>query len=182
MYLCILGRKGQGKTTLCRKLLSESRRAVVVDVLNEYNMPVIGIDELVALKKQSDFRVRVCCEDLAEVPLALARLPTRSLVVLDELGLYSGPTQPMPELERLYRFGRHLEVRLVAVARRPTELPRIVTALTDCWAIFKTTEPRDLAFLRASGLNISGVESLEQGEFLFFRPSGDRERVTLLSV
>jgi len=68
-----------------------------------------------------------------------------TLVVLDELDLYGINDF---RLSFLYRFGRHKNIDIIAVARRFYDLPVYARALTDEFYLFQITEERDLSYLK----------------------------------
>jgi hypothetical protein len=74
-----------------------------------------------------------------------ANIKKSTLVVFDEIDLYG---KNNPYISFLYRFGRHKNIEIIAVARRFYDLPVIVRALTDKFFLFQITEERDLNYLR----------------------------------
>jgi len=68
-----------------------------------------------------------------------------SLVIFDEIDLYGKDDF---RIAHLYKFGRHKNIDIIAVARRFYDLPVIVRALTDEFHLFQITEERDLSYLR----------------------------------
>lgn len=68
-----------------------------------------------------------------------------TLVLFDEIDLYGKGDF---RISHLYKFGRHKNIDIIAVARRFYDLPVIVRALTDEFYLFQITEERDLSYLR----------------------------------
>jgi hypothetical protein len=68
-----------------------------------------------------------------------------SLVVFDEIDLYGKDDF---RIAHLYKFGRHKNIDIIAVARRFYDLPVYVRALTDEFHLFQITEERDLSYLK----------------------------------
>lgn len=68
-------------------------------------------------------------------------------LAIDEIDLWTKPNYTPPELERLVRYGRHHAVDLLVVARRPVDVPRLVTSQADVLFTYRQTEPADLKWL-----------------------------------
>jgi DNA helicase HerA-like ATPase len=51
-------------------------------------------------------------------------------------------------VENLIRYGRHQDVELIGISRRPAEVNRDLTANANEIYIFRTHEPRDIAYFR----------------------------------
>lgn len=152
----ILGRKGQGKSTLAAELSSKLSKVIIIDSLNEYKDNVrLEIDR--DLKKNldfffshsSEFKISFCPETTQEFDDLLEVLKRYSdyTLLLDEIGLWSTPSYIPEPLYWLLRFGRHNRINQIYIARRPPELNRMITALADKFYIFNIIEPRDLEFI-----------------------------------
>jgi len=74
-----------------------------------------------------------------------ARVKKSSLIIFDELDLYGKNDF---RISFLYRFGRHKNIDIIAVARRFYDLPVYARALTDEFHLFQITEERDLSYLK----------------------------------
>lgn len=68
-----------------------------------------------------------------------------TLMVLDEIAVYG---RDNPQIDHLYRLGRHKGIDVVAISQRFYSLPPIVRAQTDIFHVFGTTEPRDIQYLK----------------------------------
>jgi hypothetical protein len=68
-----------------------------------------------------------------------------TLVLFDEIDLYGKDDF---RIAHLYKFGRHKNIDIIAVARRFYDLPVYVRALTDEFHLFQITEERDLSYLK----------------------------------
>lgn len=69
-------------------------------------------------------------------------------VVLDELSLWCSPKYLPPNLELLAGTSRHRGVSFLATARRPAEVHRLITSVSDLTIAFQTVEPLDLVYLK----------------------------------
>lgn len=70
---------------------------------------------------------------------------------------------------RVAMHGRGRGVSYCWVARRPAELPRNLTSQATELLVFRLSEPADLAYVRARGLDDDVVRSLHVGQFLHQR-------------
>ena len=68
-----------------------------------------------------------------------------TLVVLDEIAVYG---KNNPQIDHLYRLGRHKGIDVIAISQRFYSLPIIVRSQTDVFHIFQITEQRDVQYLR----------------------------------
>ena len=70
------------------------------------------------------------------------------IFAVEEIPLLCSASYIPPELGKLVRLGRHRRVSLVWTAQRMAEVSRTLTAMTDSFVLFATTEPRDLDAIR----------------------------------
>ena len=138
MLLTIVGKRGKGKTTLAKSLIlqqPEKTQVYILDFLGEYH----------DLRRKSLFIFREDLYFFCQSVWNSASPKKKTLVVFDEIDLYG---KNNPYISFLYRFGRHKNIEIIAVARRFYDLPVIVRALTDEFLLFQITEERDLNYLR----------------------------------
>lgn len=165
--MVVIGRKGSGKSTLLSEVIAERPRVVVIDSMAEYgepDKPVPGleicwdeecVERIAAASHRRAFRIsaRTLSVDegleLIDLSYALAADVERLLLVIEETSLYVSTTRLPDEIAQLVRYGRHRELDLIFVARRPSELHRDLTANADLLVTFQTQEPRDLDYLRS---------------------------------
>lgn len=69
-------------------------------------------------------------------------------LVAEEISWAISPAKMPPEIEILIRYGRHRDVELLGISRRPAEVNRDLTANANELYIFRTHEPRDLKYFR----------------------------------
>ena len=89
----------------------------------------------------------------------------KTVVIFDEVDLYG---KNDPYISFLYRYGRHKNIEIIAVARRFYDLPVIIRALTDQFYLFQITEERDINYLRRfiSEETIQTLISLESYKYI----------------
>lgn len=156
----VLGRKGSGKTTLAMAMLKEHNRVVALDTMGQYSPRsrddlCVTFNAAIAALARTDARKKFVIsvrlddvEDYADI-LDLCYHVPRSLIVIEEASLFCSPFNLPTCLSRLIRYGRHREISLLFIARRPSELHRDVTAQSDAVVTFAQSEPRDLQYLSA---------------------------------
>jgi len=173
----ILGRKGTGKTTLCRWLLKRAQKTLILDTLgDDYGNGCIcdngpefreyaarvrdGEGFTVILRPQSDADVGAF--------FAVARASARCWIVVEEIDRYCTAGAIEDEnLNWVINYGRHRELNLIGLARRPARVNRSLTANADWIISHQTTEPRDLQYL-SEFMPIDEVPSLERGEWVMW--------------
>lgn len=174
----IFGRKGSGKSYLVRQIMAEYPKIVVLDTLGEYGSEKeVVTDAREAVRKihslaNSDKRVWTVSVRLDRVtdylPILgfLYHVPG-ILVVIEEVSLYTSPQSIPEEISRLVRYGRHKDISLIFVSRRPAEIHRDLSAQSDVIVSFVQHEPRDVSYFRALlGPAAKGVQSLKRYELI----------------
>jgi len=165
--IVILGPRGSGKSTLLRRIVGGRARRLTLDPLGEHDTlgDLVEIDEaadLVLRKRTGPLALRVVATseddgaDTASVSLALRR----GVFAVDEADRWLSSEPAEPWVEHVER-GRHYGVGLVLATRRPYRLWRAATANADWLYVFRSREPRDLAYLREYA-GPGAVQQLEQ--------------------
>jgi len=151
--ICIFGKRGSGKSTLAKKFLRGKKRVIVFDPLGEYDGE--RFENLGALLRHVRSRARFFAvfrprDARAEFPwLARIAYEVGSLcLVAEEISWAISPAKMPVEIETLIRYGRHRDVELVGISRRPAEVNRDLTSNANEVYIFRTHEPRDLEYFR----------------------------------
>jgi len=185
LIITILGRKGSGKTTLAREIIADFPRVITLDSMGEYGEGSTVVWEfensvraILAVSNKKRFRLALRVFDNKHM-LGLLKMAWEipdSLVVVEETSLICSPSDLPAELARLIRFGRHRKISQLYIARRPSELPRDLTANSDLIITFQQREPRDLDYLRQSGFDERQVYALPLYQIAVV---GDLERAPL---
>lgn len=136
MLKTILGKRGKGKTTLAQNLIKygDADQVFILDWLAEYH-------ELKSPNIHIFFDNLALCGKKAWLQAG----DHKTLMVFDEIDLYG---KNNIYLDYLYRYGRHGNIDIIAVARRFYDLPVIVRSQTQIFFLFQITEERDLHYLR----------------------------------
>ena len=151
--ICIFGKRGSGKSTLAKKFLHGKPRVIVFDALGEYDGERFdNLGELLArIRNRARFSVVYRPRDArAEFPwLARIAYEVGSLcLVAEEISWAISPAKMPVEIETLIRYGRHRDVELIGISRRPAEVNRDLTSNANEIYIFRTHEPRDVDYFR----------------------------------
>lgn len=149
--IVILGRKGTGKTTLAKKIISLQKRIFIIDVLDEYD----GLDcqdmDLTYFFKNERFRLKIVPDEKFDLDSYLDKLWKfeNYYLVLDEIGIWQSPNYISTKLLKFIRLGRHKNINMIMIGRRPAEIHRDITALADEFYFFQIREPRDIEYVKA---------------------------------
>jgi hypothetical protein len=159
-----------GKSYLTREIIAPEPRVVILDTMGEHSgrgtLVVWGRDEAIramrdaAGKRRYKLSLRGLDEDEMLDALEMGWDLTDYLLVVEETSMICGPSVKPRELMRLLRYGRHRNISQLYIARRPSELPRDLTAQSDLVVTLQQTEPVDLKYLRASGFKESELLAL----------------------
>lgn len=183
----IAGRKGSGKSTLTREILQHCRRLFLFDTMGEHSWVPDQFTDLdqawsyIASAGQESgavFQGSFIAEDagdesldtdFAEICSAVWQAGNMTLAV-EELPMMSEPNYVPPAFNRLVRLGRHRSVNILYTGQRLSECPRRVTAATDIFVLFHTSEPVDLDRIseRAGPETAEGVARLGEHEFIVY--------------
>ncbi len=177
----VLGKRGDGKSRLCRTLCFEDRRLVVIDTLGEHTetgyvkpaeTPEAFRQILLEADPDKPFRIGVYPGSESEFEWAVQAVAARRDIALfiDEIDYWyeDSRTTPSQALRNIVRYGRHDAQRLVVVARRPAAVHRSITAQSVLWVFPGITEPVDVEYIHkvAPELDMSSLVVREtKGEF-----------------
>jgi len=192
----ILGKRGSGKSTLARELVKDGPRLIIYDSTgHDYAEGVIITDydallDYLIRQEQKTFRVTYkplhSERDFEPVCKIIKRLGNVSFLV-DECDLYATPAFTPENFLWILKIGRHKDIEVVCISRRPAEMSRNITAQAEQFFIFRTTEPRDIAYLKGFVDGAEKIISLDNYEYLWYnkgmekicnkvRVSGAREK------
>lgn len=163
--------------------MREQTRFLILDPMREFTNPenpdkyIEGthVDSWEALRESKDCRIVYSPldldsgEDTIEAVCTLAEGYRDITIGIDELDSYLGGSRVScpSALYRCAMYGRHFNVSIIAIARRPMNLPINLTSQVSEVYTFQHTEPRDLEFFRklAGEECVARVKALPQYEF-----------------
>ena len=159
--IVINGMTGSGKSTWLAKYLENSRRYLFYDTLCEsleansaygkikapaYDHPMLFLERIKSRFHAEflDAIFRPKTDALFPVFCRLAIATGNLTVAIEELDVHCSSSFTPPELERLIKYGRHRNVSLACVARRPAEISRLYTSQTNRYIVFRQIEKNDI--------------------------------------
>lgn len=140
MLQTIVGKRGRGKTSLAAEIIASQRRdhIFIYDYMAEFHE--FAVEGYIDVEQNtgafSDFMCRLWDE---------SSFGKSTLVVLDEIAVYG---KDNPQIDHLYRLGRHKGIDVVAISQRFYSLPVIVRSQTDIFHVFQITELRDRQYIK----------------------------------
>ena len=190
----VIGRRGEGKSTLVKTWLDRWRRVLIVDPKGEY--PGAACYSLATLHHhvRTSEQFRVCYrpmgmddkQHLVAVDIAahVALEYGDMLVVIEEAGRYTQMGQSVcPKVRRLISEGRHHEIAVCAISQRAASIGKDIIEAADTLYLFHTHGEHSAAYLasiigREAAADLSG---LTPGEFVTWdaRAGVGRGMVTL---
>jgi len=153
--LCVFGMKGSGKSFLVKDIVLDYPRVIAIDNIGEYNLEIVqgreqSIRRIVQASREESYRLAIRTNSVEEDLQIIKLVGTLAnmLLVVEETSKYV-TSNYMPEpIEALIRYGRHRAISQIYMARRPSEISRELTANADGIIVFRTQEPRDVAYMR----------------------------------
>jgi hypothetical protein len=134
----VFGLQGSGKTNFVKYLLSNIQNHIVFDTLKEYQ----GFNRYIPTDRNSTEEFNFFLEQM------ILKKKVRCIAI-DECNRFclSKPT-PLPKgMLDLNDFNRHLDITLISIARRPTQLHSDLTELAHFKVFFKLAGKNDLQYM-----------------------------------
>jgi hypothetical protein len=179
--------KGSGKTTLAKEIIKSVDRAIIFDVLNEYEFGKIikdwqeFADELSNLFSENGilkkdewkftlkidngnflYRAGQICWVFGKY-FAFYKLDW--WICFEEASLYV-PNNSNNIFLNFPRYGRHYLINQIFISRNTAELSKQVISQSDLIVSFKQIEPRHKKVLSEYGFNINKLEKLEKFDYI----------------
>jgi DNA helicase HerA-like ATPase len=171
IYVC--GKKGYGKTELTKtKIIPKYNRVVILDSLG-FEYPFLSSNTISEFGENIEKNVQRDNFVLTYNPLdnheaeffKICLVLSDCLIVIEEADLFCTTAQIDDSLNRLIRYGRHRNLDLVLISRRPAEVHRNVTAQSDIIISFRQTEPRDLEYFKKISENWESLKELKKWKY-----------------
>lgn len=167
MIVGILGMTRQGKTTLTKRLIREPDRAIVVDPLGKLGhmgVAVRSVDEFKAYWRRNygrrwkivlqpgkiapDVEPRQALAPFLRIARNVALGGEGFWVFVDEVDKFGNAFSADREIRAIADYGGNFGVSLAFNARRPACIDKTLCAQADTLYVFRTKEPRDVAYFR----------------------------------
>jgi DNA helicase HerA-like ATPase len=157
----VFGKRGVGKTSLSREIAQHQARLVVWDYLGEYGPLAFRADGNLAAPEEylrwarghrfaaARYIPREGTVEEFEAWCTLVYGFHDFVVVVEEAAAVVQASYLPPAFGRIVRQGRHRGLGLLWTTQRLNEVSRTLTALTDVFVGFSTSEPADLLALGA---------------------------------
>lgn len=176
----IFGRQGMGKTTLARQLIEQSPRNIVLDTLGDDYAGGCVVDGLAGLvaywnRVRGFERFTIIFKPKNDQErngfFRLAVQVQNVVIWIDEVDTYCSPGTIKKELWWLLNYGRHQGISVVALARRPQDVHRKITAAAGWIIAHQTHEPRDLKYFSERFSDVSRIPHLRPFEWAWWGQS-----------
>lgn len=146
MLHTIIWKRGRGKTSLAAEIIASQRRdrIFIYDYMAEFRGFAVA-DHIEVEQNTGSFESFMveswdyCRKGIAEDK------DFSALMVLDEIAVYG---RNNPQIDHLYRMGRHVGLDVVAISQRFYSLPVIVRSQSDIFHVFQITELRDVQYIK----------------------------------
>ncbi len=164
--IVILGRKGEGKTTMCKYIMRDLGRFVAYDPIRQFTGGVRFEDrEKIRQFLIQNYHIRYKAiyqpilesvgtkedEEKALLEFEALCLMVQYLYnvyfVIDEIDMYTSANKCPSVFKNLVMRGRHREISIICTTRRHTETSRHLTAQADMIISFRQQEPNDIKYL-----------------------------------
>ena len=169
----VLGRKGSGKSSLVKNVLIKERdRLIIVDSLSEYNdfLVIEDFESLVEYCSENK-TFQIACQFTSKIDIEYLFeyifIEGNLTVCCEEISKYISSYERDTSFTKLIDFGRHKNIDIIAIARRPSELSRTFRAQIDTLYTFKQIDKVDIDIMAQMG--VYGVESLEMFDYDKFK-------------
>lgn len=189
--ILIFGKRGSGKTTLAKKLLSGRKRLFIFDTLREYKIGLVTDDiheasEFLIGNEFSIFKISYSPEidDKRAFNYVCNLIYSMKYVtfLIEEIDNYCSALIVPGAFSKIVRYGRHYDISIITTARRTAEVPRLLTSQATDFYIFSHHEPRDIDYFSHlfNPLVAERIRNLKQFHYLHLRPEseGDIEEIT----
>lgn len=160
--IVILGKKGEGKTYMCRYLMKGLDRFIAYDPVRQFEGGVKFWDRSLLLdfvinnyhaKFKAIYQPAFNDDDVDTAQnefMELSRMVQNlynAYFVIDEIDIYTSAFKCPAIFKNLILRGRHKGISIIATTRRHTETSRHLTAQADIIISFRQQEPNDIRYL-----------------------------------
>ena len=178
--ITLLGKKGSGKSFFAKKVIIPLfHRLLIIVPLDEYHYYyTYTLPEFVGVQKENytknKFRlVYRPLDENEDLFFKFVYSIENITVLIEEVDGYSNGKSIDPYLERLFKYGRHKNINLICISRRPAEIGRLLTAQSDIIISFQQTEKRDVDYFKNFTDYPEELKKLKVGEYKIML--GERE-------
>jgi len=159
LIIVIFGKKGSGKTNLTKYLLSKTssnKSLFIWDFLGEYGDYGYVFTDVIELLKylkghKPPYKIVFQSDNLEDFDklCQIVYKVGNTILMIEETDAICNPTSISQNFAYIIRYGRHFNIDIIGITRRPYEINRLLTAQADKLFVFQFNEPRDLTYLKA---------------------------------
>jgi hypothetical protein len=189
----IIGHKGDGKTVLSEMLtLLNNKPAIIADPRGQYPSDVKRrllfpnpSSLILWLANKDNFRdfysykLELICkvdDENIQALMGAAIKMSKITILIDEVDMFfNASSSSKNNIYKAVHYGRHNEIDIITTSRRPANISRNLTAMTDTFYFSKITEPKDLQYVKEITTNeaiIKIVQKIEKFYFLKLQENG----------
>lgn len=153
--ICVFGKKGEGKTYHLKNTIIKPSPypCLIIDTFNEYSDVASDLHKFgfYSRLKMDKFKGRIVPKNEDEFrqicyTAALLKMDCPLNLIFSEIDWWTSSHYLPREFVELLISSRHEQINLICDVRNPSELNRKISALTDYFVIFKSTEPLYLKY------------------------------------
>lgn len=191
----IIGHKGYGKTVLTEKIALltnkptifldprlqylENDRRLIFKSINKFKNFITQRDNYKAFINYKLELIVNCIDvdDSEELASIIYKMKNITFVI-DEIDMFFDTRTPKTSyFNKLVQYGRHNQIDIITTSRRPANISRNLTALTDIFYFSRLREPNDKLYIK----NILGAEFMDQvaelEKFSFLRVEDEEKEI-----
>lgn len=154
--ITVLGQRGSGKSSWVKKHIPNVPRFILWDTLGEYTSfeqfeNLQDLFNYVHKNQGGPFQAvynSIENEDFERVCQIVGAVENCCFII-EEVDTYATPTQCPYELMKLLKIGRHYNISMIFVSRRPAEIHRMITSQSQRFILCKIIEPNDVRYLKS---------------------------------
>lgn len=175
--ILLFGMQGSGKSYLAKKIIEtlapKYERVVIFDLQDEYEYPVLvsnarELRDIIIEGKEKKIGVQITDFEEAERIFSVIFDSPNTLLVIDEAEVFieKMTNARTSYFHKIVSFGRHDNIGLLAIGRRPVELNVYLRAARTTLITFRLNETQDIDRMERYGFNRKEVEQLSNHEYL----------------
>lgn len=163
----IIGHKGYGKTKLTEKeSILTDKPTIILDPRMQYEenirrivfTSVSSFQNVITkrdffntfMKYKLELVVNAIDQEDAELVASLVYKMKNITFVIDEVDMFFDTRTPKTSFfNKLVQYGRHNQIDIITTSRRPANISRNLTALTDIFYFSRLREPNDKKYIKA---------------------------------
>lgn len=191
----VIGKKGYGKTKLTEKeAILTDKPTVILDPRFQYEnnirrivfMSVAAFSSWITIrdnyklfiKFKLELVVRAIDIEDAELLAQMIYKMKNITFVIDEVDMFFDTrTNKKSYFNQLVQYGRHNEIDIIYTCRRPANISRNLTALTDIFYFSRLTEPTDKKYVKDTVSNEAENLVVSLDKFNFYRIEDEKKEI-----